>query len=322
MGKREIQRQKDREAAREARAAPEAGKLSATVENAPLPKEVLTLAEKVAAAEEAGKPLTSLSTFSLLGRTLPIGYLHGGRLHRNFALRPFKMKEERALQALRAKKGSIGMAEFVSEVLSFMLTEFGPWSDFSTLSEAERKLVISQLYMADVMYMYVQLRIEAIGEDVTFKLQCPACRHSWKFTADLAETDVVVSETADLAWRHDLRSPIKTARGEVSQLVIQPPRWSAMTSVRPTREGVNHGDVKLHLIASAVRHPLGMPDFALSVADLEELTKRDLEKLTRTVDEDSPGADLELEADCPSCNHHFSHALNWSWDFFFTASSL
>jgi hypothetical protein len=300
-----------RQAARDA-ATP--AKLTAAAELPPLPVDL-----------PEGASRSSLSSFALLGRFLPIGVLHGAQLHRGFALRPFRMKEERELENIKARNPGISMADFVASVMAHMFTSVGPWTNFASLTEAERRLIVSQMYLADVMYAYIQLRIEAIGTDIGFDLKCPACRKRWRWTADLSQTDVVVAEggPASLTWLHELRDGLTTPKGEVRSLVLQPPRWHAMSGVR-TRvdESPNEGDLKLQLIASGIRQAGDHADLPITIDILEGLSKYDLERLSRSIDADTPGADLELESKCPNCGTEFSHALNWSWGFFFGGSSL
>jgi hypothetical protein len=282
-------------------------KLNAAAELPPLPAEGAVIEH-------------AQSTFADWGQQLPIGHIQGGTLYRGFSLKPFTMKEERELEGLRKARGKMTLAGFVVEVMSRMLTSYGPWDDFQSLDETQRRLLMTQAWMADVIYMYIWLRIQALGAEMKFGVECPHCNAKVKLPADLTLTDVtVVEDIAALSRRHVLRDGLDVAGASVTELVLQPPRWQAMESVTGVRTST--GDVKMAMIQSAIRQ-LGDGKRPVTIDILESLTKRDLEMLTRVIDDLSPGPDLTLEVTCPSCREESKHPLNWSWDFFFTAASL
>lgn len=264
------------------------------------------------------EPSLSDSTFEDWGKRLPIGVLADGGLHRGFEFRRFTMKEERALEALRKKRRRTSMGEFVAGVLSHMLTQLGPY-DFAGLKESERRLLVHQMWLPDVMYAYVWLRIDALGEMVKFRLQCPTCAHKYVFPADLHRTDVTIAENmAALVYTHSLRDGLETADGLVHDLILQPPRWSAYAALKADS---NVGDAKLRTMMSAIRQ-IGDGKFPATLSIVESLTKFDLEHLQKVIDDRTPGPDLDLETECSGCGSLNHAAMDWTWDFFFTASSL
>jgi len=284
-------------------------KLNAAIEQPPEP-------------EEGHVPDVSSSTFEEWGQRLPIGVLQGGSLHRDFAFRRWTMKEERALEKMRKKNRRLSMGALVTNVLAYMLTRLGPY-DFETLDDGQRRMVVNQMWMPDVMYAYIYLRIEALGPEVKFPVECDKCGHKWKFAADLSRTDVTIAENPEALVRsHELRDGIVPPPGagdEVAHTVLlQPPTWQAMSALK--QDG-NMGDVKLFLMSSAMRK-IGEGRIPAIPDVLEGLTKFDLEHLQRVIDDLTPGPELVLEVDCPSCDHENKRSLDWSWDFFFTASSL
>lgn len=262
----------------------------------------------------------SVSTVGDLGHFLPVGVLQGGQLHRGFAFKRWTTREERWIERFKAEHKGLTAADLVTAALAHFLTGLGPFSDFQALGEAERRLIVSQLWLPDVIFALIQLRISALGEEIAFDLRCPACDHRWRYGVDLRRTDVVVAEDVSaLTWRYDLRDPLPTAKGDVDYLVLQPARWFALVGV-----GAD-ADVKARIAAASIRRMGDHEDLVPTPDILDDLGKYDLEHITAEVDENTPGADLELAVVCPKarCRHEFRHAIvPMNWDFFFGASSL
>lgn len=284
-------------------------KINAAAEQPPIPK-------------EGHVPDVTSSTFGDWGQRLPIGFLKDGHLHREFTFRRWTMKEERALEKMRKKNRRLSMGALVTRVLAYMLTSMGPY-DFAALDDGQRRMIVNQMWMPDVMYTYIQLRINALGPEVKFDVECSECGHRWKFEADLTRTDVTVAENPEALVRayrlHDgIEPPPGGGDDTVHNVLLQPPMWQAMAALK--QDG-NMGDVKLFLMSSSMRQ-IGDGKIPAIPDVLEGLTKFDLEHLQRTIDDLTPGPELNLEVPCPVCNHTNKRNLNWAWDFFFTASSL
>jgi hypothetical protein len=284
-------------------------KINAAAEQPPIP-------------QEGHVPDVTSSTFEDWGQRLPIGLLRDGRLHRDFSFRRWTMREERALEKMRKKNRRLSMGALVTNIMAFMLTRLGPY-DFEALDQGQRRLVVNQMWMPDVMYAYISLRIDALGPEVKFEVECSRCAHSWKFPADLARTDVKIAENPEALVRaYRLRDGIEPPTGvggeAVCDVLLQPPLWQAMAALK---QNGNMGDVKLFLMSSAMRQ-IGEGKIPVIPEVLEGLSKFDLEHLQRAIDDLTPGPELTLEVPCPSCDHTNKRNLDWSWDFFFTASSL
>jgi hypothetical protein len=290
-------------------------KPSASAEQPPLP-------------QKDGIPDLELTTFREWGQRLPVGLLRGGQLHRDFKFRRWTFEQERKLEGLRKQQDPKGrerpltLVEFTGAVLAEMLVAFGPYGDFGELDSEERLLILSQAWTADLLYAWLSLRCEALGETLKIPVACPAgmCGNEWTITADLLETDVRVVKTPDeLTYRYKLRDGIELGKKTEHDLVIQAPRWYSMSAVVPSGQ-VNIGEVKFRIASSAVRmagNVEGVPEAALNT-----MTKWDIERFTRSVDDNSPGPELVLEASCPRCRTRLREALDWSWDFLFSAASL
>lgn len=260
------------------------------------------------------------TTIGDYGHRLPVGILQGASLHRDFGFKPFRMKEERELETERKANKRISVGEFVGTVMSHMLTKLGPYPDFQAIPKDERRLIISQMYLGDVMYIWLCLRIDALGEHIKFPLKCPSCTFEHKLNADLSLTDVKVYEdaaslTKPLKLRHGIDLPDKSTTLDV---VLQPPRWLGMSGARP---GATNSDIKMAILSASILK-VGDGRFPATTDAIENMSKWDIELMAKTVETDAPGPDLTVEASCPQCQHEWEIPLDWNWDFFFTAASL
>lgn len=282
---------------------------------------------------EATHPGYSSSTLQEMGATLPIGVPVGkpAILAKNFAFKPFRMKEERELDKIRNKKGGSGShpGKVVEDVLAHMLTEWGGDSEFAHKSEKIRRSAIRTAFMADVLYAYVMLRIEAMGPILGLKLECPHCDHEWAWKTSLEGLEVdYVEGIAALADRvYKLRNGIKFGEKTYDILAVSPPTWAAVSDIKQGARRGGTGDIKARMILSCI-HQAGIeadpkaPPITAGNALLDSMTKRDVEELAQYINDEFPNVDLAMEIDCPSCERTFGHSVQWNWDFFFSSSSL
>lgn len=260
------------------------------------------------------------TTFREWGARLPLGILKDGQLHRQLAFRDFGYKQEQQVSALKASSRGSTVSEFTAGVLGIMLTQLGPYQ-LDSMNEHERRLLITHAWQQDIMYAYLWLRIDAMGEEFKMNLKCPACGHDWRTHIDLLDTDVKVCETPEsLTFPHKLKRRGMQVGDQVYwDLILQPPRWASML----VRESGGEVDQSLSLMHGAIRQLVGMPEGSVVPrAAMETLHKQDIELLKRTVNDNTPGPELDLESTCPNCRHEVKHGINWAWDFFFTAASL
>jgi hypothetical protein len=261
----------------------------------------------------------SESTIGDYGLQLPMGVVQGGEFHRGFGFKPYKMKQEKELAALRKKSTNRQAGSMVVTALSHMLTHFGPYAEWEKMSEDHRALALHQAYMGDIMYAYIWLRIEAMGPELKFDHTCPACDRKSKLPVDLRQGDVKIAERPEhlLRWC-DLADgvTVQADKPPVKRVSCTPPRWLAMNQLSPDK---NEGHLKEAIIASSVR--VGEAQQPMTPALLDDLSKRDLEFLTKFIDDGSPGPDLTCTLVCSHCSHESVIPLQWSWDFFMTAAS-
>lgn len=278
---------------------------------------------QVEQAEQA-ESLIKKTTLGEQGPTLPLGVLGPDALyHKDLAVKPWRMKEERELGALRDANKDSNMARYVSMILGSMCTKIGTheFGD-SAVADAAKQLAIGQMFTPDVFYSYIWLRIQAMGPELVLSLKCPKCPHKIdNYVANLASVEVnVVEKLADACWEYKLQHPVNVRSAEVTHFVLGPTRWNALEMMK----GSGVGAAKPAMIKASI-HAIGTleanKEMVLTEGDLDELTKRDIEAMTRLIDKHSIGPNMSIEGKCPACSHEFRMAIDWGYDSFFGDSS-
>lgn len=261
---------------------------------------------------------------SELGPRLPLGVVGpDGAPSKDLAVRPWRMKEERELGALRDSNKNANLAEYVSMVLGTMCQRLGS-HDFesSQLKPEQKQLAIGQMFVGDVFYAYVWLRVQSLGPHLILNLSCPRCNHKIDgFAANLETVEVETAETlADAQWEYDLKNPIAIRSERVAKFLLGPPRWNAMEMVR----GGGLGVAKPAMLKASI-HGIGGKDdhkpAMLTDTDLDELSKRDIEAMINQINRFNVGPNMSVEGDCPQCKYNFRMAIDWGYDSFFGDSS-
>ena len=184
--------------------------------------------------ETDNKPLFTLKSLSDLGANLPIGIpTPGGGISRAFRLRPFKMKQEKALSRLKEESKGSTIGAFVREVLASMVQTVGP-HNFDQMKDGERQVVINQLAMPDVLYLYLYLRFNSLGSDVQMRIRCGACTNEYHWWGDLGSLDVrVVNDDAgDLTRSFKLRDPFQLRGKSIDTLRLGLIKWDAFCNFK------------------------------------------------------------------------------------------
>lgn len=264
-------------------------------------------------------------TIASRGNRLPVGIPNGDELSKDFEIRPWRTKEEREIA--RFKKPGAQQGTFVANVIGLMCPVVGGL-DFESMKEAERTLHVSRMFIADVLYIWVCLRMESMGEKIKMEIGCPNCSKKLPYTGDLSSTEVAVvpdgALESGLRWKYKLHKPVKIRGKEVESFTLAPPRWSIM-NVQGAR---NDATAKIAAIRGAV---CGINDepavLMLSDTEVDELSKRDLEAISTAVDDRFLGPNMALEGVCPPSicpiggDQTFRAPINWSYDSFFGSSS-
>lgn len=263
-----------------------------------------------------------------LGPVMPLGIKNpDGAYSKTFTIKPWRMKEERELGQLRDQNRGSTVASFVSSVLTTMCTNIG-FNTIEKMKSAEKMVMISQMFIGDVYYLYTWLRISSLGGKLNMNITCPNCSNRFKFIADLETIEVNTCDSLDDAcWDYKLKKPFQIRNKDVNELRMGPPRWSTLENM----EGIgalNTGEAKANLILGSIvgiknwKTPTGeMTPVVLTMAELDEMCKEDIEALTGEMDEHSIGPDMSVEGNCPKCRSNYVDQIDWSYDNFFGASS-
>jgi hypothetical protein len=174
-----------------------------------------------------------------------------------------------------------------------------------------------------VMFALLVFRVEALGPIVKMNLGCERCSHEWRAPIDLNTVEVRVPANAGaLARTFRLRDGVTVQGKEYRDLVLDPARWSSLNT--RTRKGAV-ADLTIAMMHGSIRHALpdgGGDPVVVPLDSLDEMSKYDFEHVRAFIDEEHHGADLDLQSECPACDHVTRHGLDWSWDFFFRSASL
>ncbi|KKN30258.1 hypothetical protein LCGC14_0835730 [marine sediment metagenome] len=269
---------------------------------------------------------STTKTLKELGPNLPHGIVGtDGKLHCGFGIKPWRGREEREIAKLRSQARG-NPADFPAKLLGFMFTQVGQF-DFEQKSKEEKSLLISQMLSGDVLYMYIYLRYLCIGNKVRMTVTCEHCGRGFPFTGDLETLEVKCIEApADAEWTYELSDPL-TLRGEkISGLDMVPMSWSTMeNSIRSgSKDGADPVSTKMDVMRGCIFGKQGgdkAKRSAYSVEDLDDMTKRDIERLTAHIEGNAIGPDMRVSDICPACARTFVHNLEWAFDDFFGSSS-
>ena len=269
---------------------------------------------------ETRKSTKRIVTLEELGPHLPFGVsIGGGPPKKEFSVRPMKTADNRTL-AKKKKKQNMGMAEYVGLILGNQMGNIGGY-DFASMKDGERTLRLGQLYMGDVLYAYVYLRRESMGDDLKMEVRCGVCPNKAPFTwvGKLGTVEIsVADDEKDLGWTYELRRPIHLRSEKVTKVRCMPPRWSTALETPP-------GNSDLAVLALVRGGIVGIndgPDTSLADHEIDELSLPDLEYLTKEFDDHYLGPKMAIEGACPNCETEFSRPIDWRHESFFGASSV
>ena len=259
-------------------------------------------------------------TLQELGSQLPIGF-ENGQLHREFTLKPYRMKEERLIGQIYEKKQNVSMGKFVTSVLSIMIKSLGSLN-FEQMNAGERKLILSRMYVGDVIYLYVWLRLEALGNELKINLNCNHCREAFDFVADLNTIEIkTVNTPNELDTKIKLKKGLEINDQIYKDLHLKPSTWNVMENLGNGAIS-NPGKMKAQMFKSCIKDVEGIDDFVITDHVIDEMYKIDIELLVRKIDDIHPGPVMIIEDDCPKCGQVFTAPIDWSHDNFFGASSM
>jgi hypothetical protein len=262
------------------------------------------------------------------GARLPLGIINtDGTYTKDIAVRRWRMAEERELGELRDKNRDANVAQFVGMVLATMCTQLGRHK-FEELKQEERRIHISQMFMGDVFYAYVWLRLQTLGSELHLNLRCPNCGFRFPLVADLETIEVDGCDTLEeCMWEYKLKESFEIRGKEVTDLLMGPARWTSLESMQGVG-GLNTGAAKASVILGSIHGIANWKDkdgkpmqVALAESELDEMGKRDIEAITNRVDEHAVGPNMSVEGSCQRCRYQYKLAIDWGYDSFFGDSS-
>jgi hypothetical protein len=276
------------------------------------------------------------TTIGELGAKLPIGTLTGRQLTKDFQLRPYKSRIDRAvgdwLEANAAKYSSPAVREAarVAKFCSLICSQFGDKAFALTAegdSTPEAEVTIYSRWYADIMYLYVFARIQALGPQLEVSFVCPRCKKSAKGIYDLNTMEVdVIDDAADLEKWIDLTRPFKDRNTQrISRLKMRPITWATML-----KPGVFSGVMDQITQAGLEDSICGTdanPETGLTLQEIDEIERIDVVKLNHETQDLAAGLELKTSVACPHdndngepCGHVDEDAMNWTFDYFFGSS--
>lgn len=281
-------------------------------------------AAPVANDDETKQPVIRKTTLGELGPQLPIGLLdRQGVLQKDLGVRAWRTKEERALARLSKKKN---MASYVGGVLAMMLTKVGEHSWLpmpeNAKKVAERQAVLGTMFAGDVFYAYCWLRREAIGPDVVLNVACGTCGNKFSFTGDLDTLEVTtVDDLKALEHQYKLKYAFEARKKTVETLRLTGIRWCDIESA-PFGDEDDETMGKIVALKSAIIGFNDGPDIRVTDAEMDEISKRDLEAASTAINANHIGAQMSVECECPKCETNLRVPLDWRYNNFFGFSSL
>jgi hypothetical protein len=284
-------------------------------------KEVKVQENEVVETKAKEKPKVITKTLKELGPVLPLGIESGGKMFHNFSVSKWTMKQEKELGELRTEHKEAGLGRYVSMVLATMCPNIGP-HDFTKISFNESLVYISNLLMGNAYYVYCWLRYQSLGEKLGLKIDCPRCTHSFDFEADLETLDVRTAESLEaFCWEHVLHEPLEIRGKEIKGFKLGPARWNTTETSTDKVEGI--GILKEGIIRGSIYGVLGEEDVPVvfGESELDEMCKRDIEAISRGIEDNYLGPDMSIKVRCDKCKSEIESQINWGYDNFFGISS-
>ena len=270
------------------------------------------------------KSSSDLPTLAKVGQVLPIGFRdQTGTVHREFELVPWTWDLEEALGKLVEGDPDMPMGVYISEIVCAGVKTLGAL-DFTKMKRSERRLVVHSAFYSDVLYLYIWIRIGALGHALRLgDLKCghPGCRATVKdFTGDLRTLRVKQFEKSE-ERKITLDEGLEYARERRKVVRVGALRWAMMESGDAALLA-NPAKFKLATLQHGVIAIEGAPEgpVYLTSEHLRSMVPREVNQLVTEIDQCNGGAVMELEVTCPR-GHTFTRALDWSYGSFFGPSS-
>lgn len=284
--------------------------------------------QEVESKEESKKPEISKKVKQDdLGLTFPI---HNDKFKdQTFSFLDWDMDMEETLSDLQ-NEHSHNVGLFVRHMMNVLLdTVHG--KDYQTLNNEEKVMMLSQMDFPNMMYMYVALRVEEMGEDLLFEnITCPnqSCKKLIeRFVADLRTLDIICKdEKHPKTIKYELKRPIKleNVKDVITGLELGITKWDSMEKI-PSDKAGNEGFIKKTMYQSSIVTPLTNGEPTEGFVDMKTLVrkikKKDQAKLGNALAENNGGVEMIVSGECPHCKAEFVKPIEWGYDSFFGSSS-
>lgn len=269
-------------------------------------------------SEPEGEKLPTLEGF---GKKLPIGFEDArGQTHRDFELVPWDFALEEELGEVVEKHPEMSMGQYISEVVGRGLARLGG-IDVTKLKRSERRLLVYRMFFADVLALYVWIRIGALGRELRLgEFDCRGCGKAIDYVGDLLSLEV--KEVARDAVE-EVEVEFEYGGKRRRSISVGPLRWAFMEVDDPSVLS-NPAKMKLHTIANSVAGVEGVePGVPVVVTRdvLRTMKPRDINRVVAAVDRVSGGVVMQVEGVCPRCKRGFAEGVDWSYEDFFGRSS-
>lgn len=269
---------------------------------------------------EKGIRLPSLAEF---GKKLPIGFKDAkGVTHRDFQLVEWDFELEEVLGDIVEKHPEMPIGQYLSEIVGHGVSHVGQ-IDVTKMKRSERRLLVHQMYYADVVYMYVWIRIGALGKELRLdKFPCKGCKKQIDYVGDLLSIEVKGLEGPPSVVV-ELKKGMKYGGEYRKKVTVGGLRWSFMETDDPTVLS-NPAKMKLQTMNHGLIGVEGTIEGAPVIITREVLRSMDPREINRVIseiDEANGGAAMQIEGKCPKCKSDFVEPIDWSYDDFFGRSS-
>lgn len=242
--------------------------------------------------------------------TLPSrGLLYGGKLpDGQVKLRPMTLKDEKVLFASRSD-----VLDRLHSILDRCLLT--------------RDVPLSDMLSGDRFFLFVMLRVISFESSYSFKMTCPRCSHSFRYSLPLdkgLEIKMFDGETTDpfkvklprsghtLELRH-----LRVRDEDAIRQYRRKQKSKALVGEGPSSED---GDPAYSFAyATRIVSIDGVPTKGVleAVSFCEGLGAYDAAFLRTTIDENSCGVDLRIHVECPDCSYEIEQMLPVEEEFFF-----
>lgn len=238
-----------------------------------------------------------------------------------FEFKDWTFKEEEFIAKAKSKASNIG--RFITEVLNHMLLSVGD-HDFTKLDKNEKILYLARQPMGNVLYMYIYLRYDQLGEELRLAFKCPHCGHNVdNYITDIGDLDIDCKfGQFDEVVKYKLRKPVTLEAGDqlIEYVNLGIARWSMMEQTDGSM--TDDASMKKYSYKHSIVGVDGITGYVNTDEIIGKLKKQDIERLGVAIAKHNAGPSIQAEISCPKCSNTFWRQIDWSYDHFFGVGSL